>query len=199
MCNTNHPKLPCKICAKNIHGKDKPVQHHLCDFWIHIKCNKLNYLDYRHLQNCGESWYCKECCNTIFPFNSLSSNKNFLTCCADTDSDSNITQWKDLDLHPSSNLELLVNQFKYATPENSNDTEKICSSKYYDIEEMCNIEIPHKKKLLSQFQKNTCFLKGYLRYKTLVSQNMLSLSQKRVKNVCYTVHWYWTKFDFDGI
>ena len=48
--------------------------------------------------------------------------------------DSNITtQWKDLEhdhnslltLKPSSNLELLVNQFNNATPENSNDPEKI--------------------------------------------------------------------------
>ena len=75
----------------------------------------------------------------------------FLACCTNTDS--NITQWKDvendhnisLSLKPSSNLELLVNQFNNATPENSNDPEKISSSKYYDIEEMHNTEIPQKK------------------------------------------------------
>ena len=27
-----------------------------------------NYLDYMYLQNSDESWYCKECCSTIFPF-----------------------------------------------------------------------------------------------------------------------------------
>ena len=47
-----------------------------------------------------------------------------------------------MSLKPFSNLELLVNQFNNATPENSNDPEKVCSSKYYDIEEMHNIEIP---------------------------------------------------------
>ena len=117
MCNINHPKFPCKICAKNVHDKDKAVQCDLCELWIHIKCNNLNYLDYRYLQNCDESWYCIECCSTIFPFNSLSSNKNFLACCTNTDS--NITQWKDLQndhnsslsLKPSLKLELLVNQF----------------------------------------------------------------------------------------
>ena len=50
-----------------------------------------------------------------------------------------------LSLKPASNLKLLVNQFNNATPENTNDPEKVCSSKYYDIEGMCNIEIPHKK------------------------------------------------------
>ena len=72
-------------------------------------------------------------------------SKKFLACCANTDS--NIIQWKDLEndhasslsLKPSSNLELLVNQFNNSTPENSNDPEKISSSKYYDIEEYYNI------------------------------------------------------------
>ena len=62
-----------------------------------------------------------------------------------------------LPLKPS-NLELAVNQFNNATPENSNDHEKIYSSKYYDIEEMHNIEIPHKNKLLSLFHINACSL-----------------------------------------
>ena len=52
----------------------------------------------------------------------------------------------------------MVNQFNNATPENGNDPEKITSSKYYDIDEMHNIEIPHKNKLLSLFHINACFL-----------------------------------------
>ena len=75
-------------------------------------------------------------------------------------------QWKNIEnnhdsslsLKPSSNLELLVNQFSNATPENSNDPEKISSSKYYDIEEMRNIEIPHKNKSLCLFYINPCSL-----------------------------------------
>ena len=132
-----------------------------CKLWVHIKCNNLNYLDYRYLQNNNESWHCIECCSTIFPFNSLSSRKNFVACCTNTDN--NTTQWIDLEndhnsllsLKPSSNLELLVNQLNNATPENDNDPEKVCSSKYYDIEEMRNIEIPDKNKLLFLFHKNT--------------------------------------------
>ena len=63
-----------------------------------------------------------------------------------------------LSLKPSSNLELLVNQFNNATPENSDDPEKVCSSKYYDIEEMHIIEISYKNKSLSQFHINACSL-----------------------------------------
>ena len=98
------------------------------------------------------------------PFNSLSSNKSFPACC--TGSDSNFIQLKELEndhntsllLKPSPNLELLVNQFNNATPENNNDPEKTFSSKYYDIDEMHNIKIPQKNKSLSLFHINACSL-----------------------------------------
>ena len=79
--------------------------------------------------------------------------------------DSNIIQWKDLENdHNNSlslkplNLELLVNQVNNVNPENSNKPEKVSSSKYYYNEEMYNIEIPNKKKPLSPFHINECFL-----------------------------------------
>ena len=63
-------------------------------------------------------------------------------------------QWKgqktseisSLLLKPTSNLELLVNQFSNLTPENNNDPENISSSKYYDIDEIHNVGIPNKNK-----------------------------------------------------
>ena len=163
MCNITYPKFPYRICEKNVSDKDKPIQCDLCELWVHIKCNNLNYLDYRYLQNNNESWYCIEYCSTFFPFNSLLSNKNFLSCCTNTDN--NNTHWIDLEndhnsslsLKPS-NLELLVNQFNNATPENSNDPQKVSSSRYYDIEEMYNIQIPHNIKSLSLFHINACSL-----------------------------------------
>ena len=92
MRNIIHPKFPSRICAKNVHDKDKGVQCDLCKFWIHITYNKLNYLDYRYLQNCDEFWYFIECCSKIFPSSSLAS-----LCCTNTDSDNNIRQWKNLE------------------------------------------------------------------------------------------------------
>ena len=81
--------------------------------------------------NGDEYWCFIECCSTIFLLNSLSSNKKFLACCTSTDGD--ITQQKDLEndhnsslsLKPSLNLELLVKELGSATPENSNNLEKI--------------------------------------------------------------------------
>ena len=57
-----------------------------------------------YLQNSNESRYCIECCSTIFPFDSLSSNLNMLlraynlitsACCTNTDNNS--TSWIDLE------------------------------------------------------------------------------------------------------
>ena len=72
-----------------------------------------------------------------------------MACCTNTDN--NTTQWIDLEndhnsalsLKSSSNLGLFVNQFNNATPENNNNPEIVCSSKYYDIDEMGYIDIPH--------------------------------------------------------
>ena len=131
---------------------------------IHIKCNNLSYLEYRYFQNCDESWYCKECCNTIFPFNSYLVTKTswFVVLVLIV----NIMQWKELEndhnsslsLKPSPNLELLVNQLNTATPENINYPEKTYSFKYYGTEEMHKIQTPHKNKSLSMFYINACSL-----------------------------------------
>ena len=57
-----------------------------------------------YLQNCYEFWYCIECCSTIFTLSTP-----FLvtkTSLAYTDTDSNITQWKDLENEYDSSLSL---------------------------------------------------------------------------------------------
>ena len=95
-CKVNYPNLPCRIYIKNEHDKNKDVQCDIWEFSILIKCSNLNYLDYKYLQNYDESWYCIECCSTIFPFNVLSSNKNFLSSCSSSDIDSNFMQLREL-------------------------------------------------------------------------------------------------------
>ena len=67
-----------------------------------------------------------------FSFQLLIKQQKLSACCTNTDS--NITLWKDLENDHNSSLsvkpsklELLFNQFNNATPENGNDPEK-CSS-----------------------------------------------------------------------
>ena len=61
-------KFPCKICENNVTNSDKAIQCALCDSWVHIKCNDLNYIDYKHLQNSSDPWFCISCCSEIFLF-----------------------------------------------------------------------------------------------------------------------------------
>ena len=114
----------------------------------------ISYLDYRYRQNSSESLYCIEFCGTIFPFNSLSSNKNFLACFTNTDN--NTTQWIDLEndhnsslsLKPS-NLELLVivNQFNNATPLKIIMTlKKFVHLNIMTLRKWVTLKIPHKNK-----------------------------------------------------
>ena len=61
-------------------------------------------------------------------------------------------------LKPSPNLELLLKKFNSVSLENNNGPENICSSKYYDFDEMHHIKISHKKKSLFLLHITACFL-----------------------------------------
>ena len=69
-------KFPCKICKNNVTNSDQAIQCDLCDSWVHIKCNDLNYIDYKFPQNSNDPWFCILCCSEIFPFSTV-KNKNF--------------------------------------------------------------------------------------------------------------------------
>ena len=70
----------------------------------------------------------------------------------------------------------MVNQFNNTTSENGNDPKKIASSKYYEIDEMHNIEAPHRNKPLSLFHINACSLSR--NFEDL--QHLLSCTEKKL-------------------
>ena len=82
-------KLPCKICENNVTYYNQTMQCDLCDSWAHIKCNDLNYIDYKFLQNSNDPWFCISCCSEIFPF-SVVKNKNFISNFYDSNKSKNI-------------------------------------------------------------------------------------------------------------
>ena len=92
-------------------------------------------------------------------------------------------------MKPSSNLELPVNQANNVTPENGDDSEKIASSKYHDIDGMHNFEIPYKNKPLSLFQINACSLSKnfddlqHLLSCTKIFFDIIAVSKTITKNV----------------
>ena len=120
MCVSSNCNMvfPCKICNININDKNSAVQRDICQFWIHIKWNKLNQIDYKYLQGPNDPWYCMSWCDEIFPYETL-TNKKFLLLanthsagdCFVNNSDPHISKSSSLSLKASSNLSLLFNQF----------------------------------------------------------------------------------------
>ena len=42
------------ICEKSVSDKDDAVQCNICQVWIHLKCNKLNHINYKYLQGSSD-------------------------------------------------------------------------------------------------------------------------------------------------
>ena len=101
----------CKNCKNNVTNSSKAIQCDLCDSWVHIKCNDLDYIDYQFLQNSNDPWFCISCCSEIFSFSAV-KNKNFISNFYDSNKSKNIVD-KDssLLLKLSEHLKQLVNQF----------------------------------------------------------------------------------------
>ena len=53
MCITlnSNTVFPGKICTTNIKDTDSAAQCDISQFWIHMKCNNLNHIDYKYLQD----------------------------------------------------------------------------------------------------------------------------------------------------
>ena len=135
-------KFSSKICENivtnenNVTNCDQAIQSHLCDSWVHIKWNDLNYIDYKFLKNSDDPWFCISCYSKIFPFNTV-KNKNFIFNFYDSNNKSKKTDDKDRSslLKHSEHLKYLVNQFSnlLSPPDDisSDDPENTVSSKYY--------------------------------------------------------------------
>ena len=64
-------KFPGEICENNVTNCDQAIQCDLCDSCVYIKCNDLNYIDCKLLQNSNDPWFCISCCMEIFRFNTV--------------------------------------------------------------------------------------------------------------------------------
>ena len=124
---------------KLIRGNENSLQCDLCETWIHLKCNHLNFIDYKKLQNQTEPWYCF-CCNcTIFPFGKLNNQQFYKFLLHENNMDHSITVEKNIGslvLNPPQNLSLLFNQFNSLSDEtnlHNDDVDKIYNCKYYDV------------------------------------------------------------------
>ena len=67
---------PCGVCEKSIvDSVQSSILCDLCKFWVHAKCNQLNF-DFQHTKACNEPWFCFKCISDVFSFDTL-NNQNF--------------------------------------------------------------------------------------------------------------------------
>ena len=205
---TSSINFPRKVCGKNVNDNDRAIQCELCNYWVHINCNNLNYIDYKFLQNSQDPWYSILCCSQIFPFNSMKSNKNFSICVSNFHNNNKPGKTNiegSLLLKPSENLKLLVNQFNNnASPEDNTDPENVVQSKYYDIDELQTMKIPNKDKSLALFHINACSLnKNFNELEHLLSCtnknfDVIAISETRItKNISLTNNLTMNNFSFE--
>ena len=109
--------FPCKLWPKNVSDNDYTISYDLCQKWVHIKCNHINFIEYKYLQGCNEPWYCL---NTLFLFGNLNI-QNFLTFIGDNTMNETKILNSSLPLKPPQDLALLFNQFNNIILENHRD------------------------------------------------------------------------------
>ena len=64
-------KFPCSVCSNPVKSNQNGIFCDCCKLWVHLKCTKLELIDYYNLANNDQTWFCHKCCVTIFPFNNL--------------------------------------------------------------------------------------------------------------------------------
>ena len=177
----------CNICEKSVSNKDDAIQCDICQAWIHLKCNKLNHIDYKYLQGSSDPWFCLYCCSTIFPFGLL-SNKEFLSISLYSRNVSENVSSKNSSMHltPPPSLALLFNQFNNTSPEQNVDPENVVNSRYFDIDEIQALKSYDNKNSLSFFHINACSLNKnfddleYLLKCTNKSFDIIAVSETRI-------------------
>ena len=71
----NHPY---GICNKNIGSNHKALRCSLCNYMIHIKCNKIDYAMFEYLKNKPEPFFCLKCQEEIIPFQKLADQQFYM-------------------------------------------------------------------------------------------------------------------------
>ena len=142
--------LSCNICEKSVSDKDDAIQCDICQAWIHLKCNKLNHIDYKYLQGSSDPWFCLYCCSSIFPFGFL-TNKDFLSNSLYSRNVSENVSSKSSSIHLTTppNLALLFNQFNNTSPEQNIDLKNDVNSRYFDTDEIQALKLHDEKNLFS--------------------------------------------------
>ena len=102
---SENPKYRCGTCKLNVNKSQKAIQCDNCNYWNHIKCDKIDSNVCATLKNSKEHYICNLCKEEIIPFHKLSNQQFFTTIALSKrkDSDEN----SDLKIFPMPALKSL--------------------------------------------------------------------------------------------
>lgn len=61
-------KFPCGVCEKPCTERQCSIFCDICNLWIHLKCTHLTSIQFNHLSNSNEYFYCQLCLLNTFPY-----------------------------------------------------------------------------------------------------------------------------------
>ena len=70
--------LKCNVCTKQIQRHAKRIKCSLCHNLYHANCITLSRDEQQHLIEDVVNWYCRYCNETIFPFNHLEDETEYV-------------------------------------------------------------------------------------------------------------------------
>ena len=152
--------FPFSVCVKATGDKEDSIYCDECNLCVHIKCNNLNYIDYKYLSENGDPWFFLKCNSQLFPFGTL-DNKKFIQHILHISNmkNNNKIEFSNLVLKPLPSLSSLFKQFNNIPKTHVHkDLENVVRCKYYDSEEVQSMKVPNKNCCPSLFHINTCSL-----------------------------------------
>ena len=73
------PIYPCGVCSRTIGINHRFIKCSICNYNVHIKCNKTDLKTYELIKNNSEPKFCIKCQEDIIPFQKISDQQFFAT------------------------------------------------------------------------------------------------------------------------
>ena len=128
-----NPIYPCGICNKKIASNHRAIRCNLCNYKVHIKCNKTDQGDYRNIKE-DDIVFCIKCKEEALPFQKLTDQQFFVTSVKGINKDpENLNQT----LFPPINLKTFfegINDLNQNDDRGSEDNLPQINCKYVDLD-----------------------------------------------------------------
>ena len=129
----------CPTCGKRVLPHASKIVCHVCTETYHMKCISLSTADHDCMRRNLHNWICLQCISSIFPFNHIEDNNEFIDMSSTTHNNELIMS--DLIYNPFDlNAEELDNYFKYDPDANFYSEQNLFNgySCHYYMEESFN-------------------------------------------------------------